>query len=87
MPERAALFRIAKATGNWDVDKLEEDMPAALVVEWNEYLNWELAQYARAIMGALPGAGLLAGSGGGGGAVKITDPAEIAAFLGRIGNG
>jgi len=64
-------------------------MPAALVVEWNEYLDWELAQYARAIMGALPGAGQMAasGGGGGGGAVKLTDPAEIAAFLGRIGNG
>jgi len=66
---------------------LEEDMPAALVVEWNEYLNWELAQYAMAIMSALPGAGQMAASGGGGGAVKLTDPAEIAAFLGRIGNG
>jgi len=38
------------------------------VVEWNEYLNWEIAQWTKAILGALPAAGSM---GGGQGPIRL----------------
>ena len=66
------------------MDKLEEEIPASLVIEWNEYLNYELEQLAKAVLSALPAAGSLAGSGGNG-PIRIKDPEEIGNFLSSIG--
>jgi len=63
----------------WDVDSLEDEIPVAMIAEWNEFLNWELAQYAEAILGAIPAGGSVAAEAGN---VKyIKDPEEIAGFL------
>jgi predicted GTPase len=72
---------VAKATGVWDVDELERTIPAALVIEWNEYLNWELEQLAKAIMGVLPAAGSMAQ----GRAARLTKPEDIGNFFDALG--
>lgn len=65
------------------MDKLEKQIPAALLIEWNEYLDWELGQITQAVLSVLPAARNL-GSGGGGG-IKLTDPQDISGFLTSIG--
>lgn len=73
---------MAKATGQWDVDKLEREMPVPLLIEWNEYLDWELMQFTRAILGAIPAAKSIGNSNG---EIKLTDPDEIGGFLTSLG--
>ncbi len=55
-PERELLFRVAKAFRIWDVDKLEAEMPLCMIMEWDQYLNWEIEQWTKAIMAAIPAA-------------------------------
>jgi len=78
-PPRAELYRVAKAVGEWDVDQLEREMPVCAIVEWNEYLNYELATLTRAILGALPAARQIGENGGG--PVRLTKPEDVAAFF------
>lgn len=58
-------------------------MPEALSCEWIEYLDWELSEWVKAIMGALPMAGSLGRmpAGGANGVIKLTDPQQIAGFF------
>lgn len=65
------------------MDKLEKEIPAAMVMEWNEYLNWELEQITRAILSAIPAARSL--MGGRGGSTRLSDPAEIAGLFDALG--
>jgi len=72
------------------VDRLETEVPVCLVAEWNEYLNYELSVYARAILGALPAAGALGSSGaasGTAGVVHLTEPDQIAGFFDALNKG
>lgn len=81
---------MAKTCGVWDVDELENKMPVCLLAEWNEYLNYELSIYARAILGALPAAGALSSSGaasGTDGVVRLTEPDQIAGFFDALNKG
>lgn len=78
------MFRVAKATGVWDVDQLEEQIPLALVAEWNQYLNWELEQIAQAVMAALPEAGIMMGAAPARANV-ITDKTQIGAIFDALG--
>jgi hypothetical protein len=81
---------VAKACKVWDVDDLENKMPVCLLAEWNEYLNYELSIYARAILGAIPAAGALSSSGaasGTDGVIRLTDPDQVAGFFDSIARG
>jgi hypothetical protein len=78
---------VAKATGIWDVDKLENEMPLCMIAEWNQYLDYEISQYAKAILGALPAASKIGGSGGGGGEIRLTDPDAISGFFDAMNKG
>ena len=80
MPDRVPLFRIAKAVGQWDVDSLAKKMPYCLMVEWTEYLNWELEQITTAIMSVLPRANSLSQAAPGN-TMKLDKPEEISAFF------
>ena len=53
---------MAKVFGVWDVDQFEDEIPVAMIAEWNNYLNYELSQYAEAIQSAMPAAGKLINS-------------------------
>lgn len=83
-PPRAEIYRVAKAVGEWDVDKLEREMPQAAIAEWNLYLNWELTQWTEAIMGALPAAGAMAE---GRNTIRLTDPKDIAGLFDGFAKG
>jgi hypothetical protein len=81
------LFRIAEASGEWDIDKLEESIPMCMVVEWNEYLNWKIEQIVTAILSALPAAKTISDSNE---INVIKDPKKKMAVLdmiGKISNG
>jgi len=79
---------VAKACGIWNVDKFEDEIPKVLVAEWNEYLDYELAQISNAITRAAPmlmqSAGLRSDSGG---AIKLTNPEDIGGFFDAINKG
>ena len=68
----------------WDVDKLEDEIPPCMIEEWNEYLDYELETLTRAILGTLPMAKGMMGGGGQVGAMKLTDPGKIGNFLDSI---
>ncbi len=70
---------MAKAVGEWDVDKLEKEMPVCAIREWNEYLNYELSVLTKAVMSVLPTARVMSESETS--AVKLTDPEQIAGFF------
>lgn len=53
---------------------MDAEMPVCAIMEWNQYLDWELSTLVRGIMGALPAARAMADHGG---PVKMTDPEEI----------
>lgn len=61
--------------GEWDVDKLEKDMPMCAIVEWNDYLDWDLTQITKAVLGAVPAARAM--GDGAGRAVHLTRPEDI----------
>ena len=62
-------------------------MPVCMLAEWNEYLNYELSVFAKAILGAVPAAGALQSSGANAGQVKLTEPEQICSFLNAIAEG
>ncbi|MFQ3578667.1 MAG: hypothetical protein SNJ71_00825 [Bacteroidales bacterium] len=63
--------------GIWDVDKFEEEIPVCMIMEWNNYLNWELAQMTKGILGAIPVAKRIES----GGSIKLTKPDDICNFF------
>jgi len=69
--------------GIWDVDKLEKEIPVCMVLEWNEYLNWELAQLTKGILGAIPTARKIEA----GGDIKLTNPDDICGFFDALNKG
>lgn len=71
----------------WDIDRLESEISEPLIAEWNNYLDWELEQYAKAIMSILPQAGSMIGSSPTSKDIKLTDPDEIGAFFNAINGG
>lgn len=59
-------------------------MPYCLMLEWTEYLNWELEQITTAIMNVLPRANALTQPSDT--SIKLDDPEEIGAFFKAINN-
>jgi len=58
-------------------------MPQVAIAEWNEYLDWEIAQWTSAIMGAIPAAKSM----GGNNAIKLNKPEEIENLFDALNKG
>ena len=68
----------------WDVDKLEDEIPPCVIEEWNEYLDYELETLTRAILGTIPAVNAMGSAGTGGNTTRMTDPEKIGSFLDSI---
>ena len=55
-------------------------MPECMIVEWNEYLDWEISQWTQAIMSAIPTAKTIESNG-----KPIKDPTTIEALFDKLG--